>query len=232
MRLPQKFLLATSLSLLLGTSTLLAATPSAKDIAKKVYAALDAQKSYAFDAVVVNHWDEGTNKHNVAVKVNRPNQLRVDITGDIRNRTNYMNNGLYTIYDHDKNMYVQIDTPKDIETTLDALFETFEIKAPLAQLIYSNMGKRIKFNHSKNFGIVDVAGTQCHYLAFSDKTKEVHVWVTTGDTPLVKHYRIIDKISKNHAYKSTTIYWKSASTISPSDFVFTPPKDAIEAFIE
>ncbi|MEA2048832.1 MAG: DUF2092 domain-containing protein, partial [Campylobacterota bacterium] len=85
---------------------------------------------------------------------------------------------------------------------------------------------------TKNFGIVDVAGTQCHYIAFSDKTKEVHVWVTTGDTPLVKQYRIVDKTSKINAYKSTTIYWKGASTISPSDFVFTAPKDATEAFIE
>lgn len=56
--------------------------------------------------------------------------------------------------------------------------------------------------------IVEVARTQCHYLACSDKTQEVP------------------------SYKSTTIYWKDASTISPSDFVFTPPKDAIEAFIE
>ena len=232
MKLPQKILLTASLGLLLSTSTLLADTMSPKDIAKKVYDALDNHTTYAFNAIVVNHSDEGKNQHNVSVKVNRPNQLRVDVTGDIRNRSNYMNNGLYTIYDHDKNYYIQIDTPKSIETTLDAIFDTFEIKVPLAQLIYTNMGERIKFDRSKNFGIVDLEGTECHYIAFSDKTKDVHVWVTTGETPLVKHYRVVDKTSKNNAYKSTTIYWKDAKTVSAADFTFTAPKNAEEVFID
>lgn len=231
MKSPQKFLLTAGLSLLFSSATLLADTMSAKDIAKKVYAALDSRQSYAFDAIIVNYTDDDKNKHQVSVKVNRPNQLRVDVKGDIRNRSNYLNNGIYTIYDHDKNMYLHLKTPKDIEKTLDTLFDTLEVKAPLAQLIYTNMGERIKFDHSKNFGIVDLQGEECHYIAFSDKTKEVHVWVTTGDTPLVKHYMIKDKTSKNNASKSTTIYWKNANTVSPSDFVFTTPKNAQEVYI-
>ena len=231
MKSPQKFLLAAGLGLLLGTSTLLADTMTPQEIAKKVYSVLDNRQSYAFDAMIVTHADDGTNKHKVSVKVNRPNQLRIDVKGEIRNRSNYLNNGTYTIYDHDKNMYVHIKTPKSIEKTLDMLFDTLKVKAPLAQLIYTNMGDRVKFDRSKDFGIVDLAGEACHYIAFADKTKEVHVWVTTGDTPLVKHYRIIDKTSKNNAYKSTTIYWKKASSVTPSDFVFTVPKNAQEVFI-
>lgn len=230
MKSPHKFLLTAGLGLLLSTSTLLA-DMSAKEIAKKVYDALDSRQSYAFDAIIVNNSDDGTNKHTVSVKVNRPNQLRIDVKGDIRNRSNYLNNGTYTIYDYDKNMYVHIKTPKDIEQTLDTLFDTLKVKAPLAQLIYTDMGERIKFDKSKNFGMVDVAGEECHYIAFSDKTKEVHVWVTTGDTPLVKHYMIKDKTSKNNASKSTTVYWKKGSSVSAGDFVFSAPKNAQEVFI-
>ena len=232
MRSPQKFLLTTGLGLVLGTATLLADTMSAGAIAKTVYDTLDSRQSYAFDAIIVNRSDEGTNKHNVSVKVNRPNQLRIDVHGDIRNRSNYLNNGTYTIYDHDKNFYLHLQTPNSIEDTLDIIFDKFEIKAPLAQLIYTKMGKRIKFDRSKNFGIVDVAGVECHYIAFSDKTKEVHVWVATGDTPRVKHYMIKDKTSKNNASKSTTLYWKKANTIAASDFVFATPKGAQEVFIK
>ena len=232
MKSPQKFLFATGLGLLLSTSTLLADTTSPQEIAKKTYSVLDSRQTYAFDATIVNHSDEGTNKHQVSVKVNRPNQLRVDVTGDIRNRSNYINNGDYTVYDYDKKMYLHLETPKDLNKALDNLFDRYEIKSPLAQLVYTNMGSRIKFDRSKNFGVVDLAGVECHYLAFSDKVKEVHVWITTGETPLVKHYRVIDKTSKNNAYKSTTIHWKKASTVSASDFVFTAPKDAQEVFID
>ena len=232
MKSPQKFLLATGLGLLLGTSTLLADTMSAQEIAKKVYTALDNRVSYAFDAVVVNHSDEGKNKHTISVKVNRPNQLRFDVSGDIRNRSNYLNNGQYTIYDHDKNYYLHLQTPKSIDETLDTIFDNFEIKAPLAQLIYTDMGSRMKFDRTKNFGIVDLQGEECHYLAFSDKYKEVHVWVTTGETPLIKHYRVVDKTSEKNAYKSTTIHWKNSNTVSADDFVFVKPKNAKEVFIK
>ena len=232
MKSPQKFLLTTGLGLLLGTVTLIANPMSAQDIVKKTYDALDSRQSYAFEAVIVNYADDDKNKHQVSVKVNRPNQLRVDVKGDIRNRSNYLNDGQYTIYDHDKNYYLYLKTPKDIEKTLDTLFDKFEIKAPLAQLIYTNMGERIKFDSSKNFGVVDLEGEQCHYVAFSDKTKEVHVWITTGDNPLVKHYIIKDKTSKNNAYKSTSIFWKDAKTVSASDFVFSVPKGAQEVFIK
>ena len=119
MRSPKKFLFTAGLGLLLSTSTLLA-DMSAKDIAQKVYDALDSRQSYAFDAIIVNNADDGTNKHQVLVKVNRPNQLRIDVKGDIRNRSNYLNNGMYTIYDHDKNMYVHLKTPKDI--SIEALW--------------------------------------------------------------------------------------------------------------
>lgn len=232
MKSPQKLLYAAGLGLLLGTATLLADDMSAKEIAKKAYAALDSRQSYAFNAAILNHSDEGENTHQVAVKVNRPGQFRVDVTGDIQNRSNYLNNGVFTVYDHDKNMYLYLKTPKNIDNALDDLFERFEIKAPLAQLMYTNMGERIKFDSSKNFGIVDLNGVECHYLAFSTKANEVHVWVTTGETPMIKNYMIKDKTSKNNVYKATTIYWKNASTISSSDFVFAVPKNATEVFIK
>lgn len=232
MKSPQKLLYAAGLALLLGTATLLAEEMSAEEIAKKAYDALDNRQKYAFNAAILNHSDEGENRHQVAVKINRPGQFRVDVTGDIRNRSNYLNNGVYTVYDHDKNMYLHLKTPKDIDNALDDLFDRFEIKAPLAQLMYTNMGDRIKFDSSKNFGIVDLNGVECHYLAFSTKANEIHVWITTGETPMIINYMIKDKTSKNHAYKATSIYWKNASIISPSDFIFAVPKNATEVFIK
>ena len=232
MKSPQKLLYAAGLGLLLSTATLWAEPMSAKEIAKKAYDALDSHQSYAFSAAIVNHSDDKNNKHRVDVKVNRPGQFRIDVSGDVRNRNNYLNNGQYTVYDHNKNLYLNLKTPNNIEDALDDLFDRFEIKTPLAQLLYTNMGERIHFDHSKNFGIVDLKGVECHYLASSDKVKEVHVWITTGDNPQIKHFIVKDKTSKNNAYKEGAISWKDAKTISPSDFVFKVPKNAQEVFIK
>lgn len=231
MKSPHKLLYAAGMGLLLSTSILWAEPMSATQIVKKTYDTLDSRQNYAFNAIIVNHSDNDKNKHQIAIKVNRPGQFRIDVTGDIRNRSNYLNNGQYTVYDHNKKMYLHLETPKKIDDALDDLFDRFEIKSPLAQLLYTNMGDRIKFKQSQNFGIVDLKGVECHYLAFTDKVKEVHVWITTGDTPLVKHFIVKDKTSKNNAYKEATIYWEDAKTISPSDFVFSIPKNAQEVFI-
>lgn len=66
------------------------------------------------------------------------------------------------------------------------------------------MHKRAKFNTSKNFGIVTVDGTECHYVVFSNELREVHIWVATGDEPLVKTYSIIDKTDKGEVRMNTT----------------------------
>lgn len=229
MNLPHKFLFATGISLLLTSANLLASQLSAKDIAKNAYDYMDTKNNYAFDAVIVNHLDNAKNTHIVNVKVNRPNMVRIDVKGDLKDRSNYINNGLYTVIDHKLNYYGQLKTPKSINKTLDYIFDNFDIKAPLAQLLYTDMGKRIRFKRSRSFGVVDIQGVPCDYIAFADSQKEVHIWIAKGDKPLVKHYIILNK---NSSKKVTTVIWKDAKSISPSDFIFKAPKSATKISIE
>lgn len=232
MKSPQRIIYATGLSLLLGTVTLFANPMSAEEIAKKTNNYLNSKQTYAFKAMIVNHVDDKKNKHQVSVKVNRTDQLRFDVKGDIRNRSSYLNEGQYTVMDHDLNNYVHIKTPKNIDDALDSLYERYEVKIPLASLIYTKMGDRVKFKHSKNFGIVDLEGTECHYIAFHDNTTEVHIWINTGDEPLVQHFMVKDKSGEVSKSRSTTISWKDANTVAPADFVFKAPKNAKELFIQ
>lgn len=221
-------------TLLMNTTVVLAAELSAGDIAKKAYDYLDGQTQYTFDAINISHIGENANKHTISAKVNRPNQLRLDIRGDVKNRSNYINNGTYTVYEPDKNMYLHLKIPKNIDGALDSIYDKFEAKIPVAQLLYKNMGSRMqkeKGYTSKNFGIVDLNGEQCHYIAFADKYKEIHAWVSTGDKPLIKHYLIKDKVKNENIFNETTIIWKDAKTISAKDFDFTAPKNAVEVFI-
>lgn len=222
-------------TLLMNTTVLLANELSASDIAKKAYDYLDGQTQYAFNAINISHIGENASNHTISAKVNRPNQLRLDIRGDVKNRSNYLNNGTYTVYEHDTNMYLSLKTPKDIDGALDSIYDKFGGMIPVAQLLYKNMAGRMqkeKGYTSKNFGIVDLNGEECYYIAFADKYKEVHAWVSTGDKPLIKHFLIKDKVKNEGIFKETTIIWKDAKTISAKDFDFTVPKDAVEVFID
>ncbi|WP_415407943.1 DUF2092 domain-containing protein [Sulfurovum sp. CS9] len=229
MNLHKKLLCTAGVALLLSSTSLFAADKSARDILNNAYQYIGGMDKYAFTAVVIDdEMQDGETtekyKHTVSVKVDRPGKLRVETTGTVKNRSNYLNEGSYTMIDHGHNYYGQIKTPKTIDASLDVLFEKFGIRAPLAQLIYSDMDKRVKFRTSKYFGTKDVAGVECDYVAFKNGTKEVHVWIATGDKPLVKSYSIIDTSTDSASRINTSVTWNTNANTSDSDFVFVAPK--------
>ena len=231
MNIHKKLLCTAGAVLLLSSTTLFAVEQSARELLNKAYQYVGSMDQYAFTAVVADdETQDGKTtekyKHTVSVKVDRPGKLRADVTGTVKNRSNYLNDGSYTMIDHEFNYYGQIKTPKTIDGTLDVLFEKFGIKAPLAQLIYSDMDKRVRFRTSKYFGVKDVAGVECDYVAFKNRTREIHVWIATGDKPLVKSYSIIDTSADSASRLNTSVTWDTNANISDSDFVFVAPKGA------
>jgi len=226
MKLHKKAFCIVSLGLLLGSTSLLAAQKTVKDIVSNAYAQIGSMDKYAFKAVVVdNDTIEGETisyKQNVSVKIDRPGNLRVDNKGDIKDRSTYVNNGTFTMIDHNFGYYGQLKTPKTIDGTLDFIFDKFGIRTPLSTLMYSDMNKRIKFKTNKYFGVVDVAGVECDYVAFKNNTREIHVWITTGENPLVKTFSIINGDTRIN----TSLTWDTNPNFKDSDFIFSAPKGA------
>ena len=236
MTLYTKLFYAVAASFLLSASNLSAAEPSARSILDKSYRYIAGMDKYAFDATVVAHIPEGdklaTYKNTVSIKVDRPDKLRADIKGKKKDRTIYVNHGLFTIYDHDFNYYGQLKTPKTINGALDFIFNKYGIRAPMAALVYSDMDKRGELKNGNYFGIVDVNGVKCHYVAFKHKDEEVHVWIDAGDKPLIRTYTLIDVAIPSHPRTDTTVKWIDSPTVSDSDFVFKAPKGATKISIE
>ncbi len=111
--------------LLLSGTQLFAAQMNAKEVVNKAYAQIGSMDRYAFSAVISdNETIEGkttTYKQNVSVKIDRPGSLRVDTKGDIKNRSNYLHNGQFTMIDHGFGYYTQLNTPETIGETIDYL---------------------------------------------------------------------------------------------------------------
>ncbi len=237
MKLHKKHFCVAGLVLLLSGTILFAAEQSAKDIVSKTYQYIGSMDQYTFDAVVTDEEAKDgqivkTYRQDVSVKVDRPGNLRVDTKGDIKNRSSYLNDGLFTMIDHGHDYYGQLETPKTIDGALDLIFEKYGIKAPLASLFYSDMDKRVKFKRSKYFGTMDVAGVECDYVAFKSNVREVHVWITTGDKPLVKTFSIIDTTVEGYPRRNTSLTWNTNPKISESDFIFAAPKGASKVSVE
>ncbi len=233
----KKLLSIAGAGLLLAGSHLMAAEPTAKEILLNSYRYVGSLKSYAFDAVVSNQQKgpDGTEKRYrqyVSVKVHRPDKLRIDTKGDIKDRSSYIDNGTFTMIDHRFNYYGQIKVPRDLNKALDYIFSSYGINPPMAALIYSDMDKRMKLVKSRYFGIRTVRGEACHYIAFKNRKVEVHAWITTGDKPLVKTYTIINRSGAEARRTDTSVTWDINAEISPDTFVFKAPADAHKISIE
>ncbi len=230
MKLHKRVLCAAGVALLLSGTSLIGAEKSAKSIMSNAYQYLGSMDKYSFNAVVSENGDPlNSYKQNVSAKVSRPDKLRVDTKGNIKNRSNYINNGTYTMMDHNFGFYGQLKTPKSIEGTLDFIFDKYGIKSPMASLFYKDMDKRMKLKKSKYFGVINVDGVSCDYIAFKNNSREIHVWIATGDTPLVKAYSIID--SNDNSRVNTSLVWNKNSSIKAEDFVFVVPHGASKIVI-
>ncbi len=211
---------------LLAGATLLSAAPTAKEIVNKAREYRDSLKQYAFSATLGeellnenSQWQLYIQK--VEVKVERPDKLRVDVKSEEKDRTSYLKDGIFTMVDHKFGYYGQIKTPKEIDKALDYISNKYGITAPLAGLVYTKMGKRVHFSKSKYFGTKEVGGVPCDYVAFSNRKKELHLWVTQGDTPVVRSFVLIDKTLKERPRTEAYITWDTNPRLSEDVFTHT-----------
>jgi len=229
----KKFILLAGVGIFLGGSNLMGAEKSAAAIMNKAYQYIGNLDTYTFDAIVSSKDPKGKAVvQKVSVKVDRPDKFRADTKGDVKNRTIYLNQGLFTMMDHKFNYYGQLKTPKTIDGTLDFIFDKYGIKTPLEALLYSDMYKRSHYKNIKYFGIKNVGGTECDYIAFKAGDSTVHVWISTGKEPLIQSFAVIEDVSGQSYRKDTSIKWNTKVHLTNSDFVFKAPKGAAKISIE
>lgn len=221
---------------LLLTTTIFATEQSAIDILNKAFSYTENMDKYAFTSVIVEHeiQEDGSivpYKYHTSVKVDRPDKLRIDVKSEFMDRSHYINDGLYTLIEHKEGKYGQLKVPRTIDKALDSLFSHFDVKAPLASLVYSDMRKRVKFTSSKYFGTERLNGVECDYVAFNNDVREVHVWISTGDFPQIRTYSITDTSKQPTSKTNTSVTWIKDPKIVDSDFIFSVPKSAVKISI-
>ena len=234
-------------SLFAGTTSLLSAQEApyilhessvANKILDRAYRYIGGLDKFAFDTVTVND-DIIDNKmivevkHRVIVKVDRPGNMLVDISGDTKNKRSYLHQGTFTMYDKENNYYGVLKTPRTIDGTLDFIFEHYDIKTPLANILYSDVAKRLK-PQSKGyyFGISNVGKTLCDYIGFNNSKEELQLWIARGKNPVIRKFIIIDKTGKRELRSTTILRWYKNSRSQVDQYIFKAPGNAVKVNIE
>lgn len=230
-----------SMAILSGTviaasSTEVKSNTQAKDgkvLLKKSYDYLGSLTKYAFTAnvtnTVMNDGESTVIKREAKVKVHRPDKFRIDSKSDTVDRTLYLSDGKFTIMDNQEKYYAQVDAPKNIDKTLEEINRRLGIRVPLSTLLHSDMSRYIHPKKVFYFGLVEVNGVPCDYIAFKQRNTVVHLWIEDSQTPVVRSAKIITPKSGT---TDMAIRWDTSGKFSDDLFLFKAPKGASKISIK
>ncbi|SFV89807.1 hypothetical protein MNB_SV-4-990 [hydrothermal vent metagenome] len=170
-----------------------------------------------------------TYTHHVHIDLKRPNCLYVETSGDLKEKLYYLNNGYLTIYDRLTHYYGELKIPKSIDKALDFLFEKYDVKSLLANILYTDLDRRIPPKEKGYyFGVSEVDGIACDHLGFVTQNYDYQVWIERRKHPLIRKFIIIDTTHPLLPRSSTLLRWHLDRKPADACFFFEKPSDAVK----
>jgi len=160
--------------------------------------------------------------------LDRPDHLLIDGESDKGSRNIVYDGKTLTVFNQDKNMYVQVPAPDTIDATLDKL-EEYGVSIPLDDLmssqpcIWLHDGVQEGFYGGRHY----LDGSFVHHLLFRVAAADFQVWVQGGEVPVIRKVLIEYREKEgNPRYEARLSDWNFRPTIDAGAFSFTPPEGA------
>ncbi|WNV03918.1 DUF2092 domain-containing protein [Candidatus Methylospira mobilis] len=159
----------------------------------------------------------------------RPNKLRVRISGDGPAYQITYDGSKVWAFDPAKNLYAVLDAPGSIEDTLSLLITKAGIHFPASNFMASDPYAVMTRDLSSAFvvGASNVNGALCDHLAFIGPGVDWEVWIESGKEALPKRLAITYKdAADSPRYMVEFFDWNLKRKPASTDFAFKAPKDA------
>jgi hypothetical protein len=164
----------------------------------------------------------------VEASVRRPDRFRAKSVGDTDNRLLVYDGKTITLMDRSKNLYTTIAAPPTIDAALEHAIQAFNLRAPLADLIYTKSYEYLTEGALSGFsvGLSKVQGVPCHHLAFREKDIDWQIWIEDSQTPLPCKFLITDKTAQGLQFTALFTKWNTSPQFEEGLFTFVAPKEA------
>ena len=164
----------------------------------------------------------------VEASVRRPDRMLANSQGDADNRQFIYDGKTITLLDRSRNVYTTIDAPPEIDAALNHAIQAFDLRAPLADLIYTKAYENLTSGVTSGFyaGLHKVQGVPCHHLAFRQKDIDWQIWIEDGPTPLPRKFLITDTKAKGLQFTAVFSKWNTSPQLADAFFTFVAPEKA------
>ena len=162
-----------------------------------------------------------------AVAVQRPNQLRATVTGDLPNFQFYYDGVNVSALDPKNNLYATAKAPGTIDEMLPFVMEKAGIDFPAADFLTSNPYAELTkgLTHAIVVGPVKVNGVACEHYAFMSDAANWEVWIDADALPrrLATTYKTVANFPR---FLVEFLDWNLKPKLNADEFVFKKPHGA------
>ena len=163
------------------------------------------------------------------VALQRPNKLRVNISGDVADLQLYFDGAKFSAFDLQKNLHAISDPLTTIDEMLDFVMTKAQINFPSADLMYSNPYAIITKNltHAIMVGPSMVNGVPCEHFAYMEPGINWEIWIENGKNALPLRLAMTYKQVPNFPrFLIEFADWNLNPKLSADIFVFKIPGNA------
>jgi hypothetical protein len=207
--------------------------PKAVEVLKQMCDYLKNLQQFSFQAsitedVLLTSGQRIQYARGVEASVRRPDRFRAESVGDSDNRQIIYDGKTITLMDRSKNFYTTIPAPPELDAALEHGVQAFNLRAPLADLIYTKAYEYLTEGALSGFyvGLSKVQGVSCHHLAFRDKDIDWQIWIEDSQTPVPRKFLITDKTAQGLQFTAVFTKWNTSAQLEDGLFTFVAPEKA------
>jgi len=211
-------------------------SPEADAVLKAMSDFLGQTKAFSADAdidlEIVSHSGQKFQlSSSGTILMNRPSNFYITKKGMVSDIAFIYDGSTLTLHGKRINAYAQIKVDGTTDDAILAYEMETGIPAPGADLLLNNAYEIMSSGVLKGMyiGKAVVDGYTCHHLAFREDKTDWQLWVRDGNMPLPMKYVITTKWhTAAPQYEIRFRNWNTNPSISPEQFRFTPPSDAVQ----
>lgn len=117
--------------------------------------------------------------------VQRPNRVFADWRGDLGTRRFWYDGSQVTLVDPATPFHAVEPAPDTIDAMLDMIGRDLAFTPPLADFLHADPygALRADVRYGAYLGVAEVAGEECHHLAFTGDQIDWQIWIDAGPRP-------------------------------------------------
>lgn len=209
-------------------------SPEARAVVDRMTAYLQGLESFSIstdvtrDEVVALGYKLQNNEHS-EITVQRPDKLRAEVTGDIRERTFVYDGDTLTMFAPEYAAFVRTDAPDSLGELIGTLL-ALGVEMPLIDVLHQGtVGTLTQLVRGGILvGQTRVNGVDCDHLAFRQADVDWQLWVERGARPLPRKILITTRYEFGDPQYQAVLTWNLQPSIDSSTFAFAPPEGAVE----